>query len=364
MQRLFIKKPSFKDPNVQIGSKKGQRKTFSIYKRVFNENGTTNNETIKSKEIDSINDQYLQGAINYDLALRNIKKVFTDLQKEAGIFKSPDIFNNQNQKILENYWKSEYEDRDLVDPKSAKAKLQRAIDALGNVSLLTASKKEIETQIESKKFPNNKQREVVSKLNLLLRFIKREIKLNKKRKERQKVKYLNEFEVKKIAKLMGDEVLENMVLLAFYSGARQGELYPMSEELYNGKTLLIESQIDKEDVERDPKWGSKRKAYLIPEGKKSFTYWINNKDQVVLTRTAISKRFKTACKKTFSDKAKWCKFHDLRHSYAIYLLSKGVGLTLVAQSLGNSLAVAQEYYAGFTLVDETIDTIDRIVRQK
>ena len=361
-EKLFIKKPKHRDPDAKIQSGKGERKTFSIYKIKTNHDGSTSSETIASKEINSINEQFLSGTISFDMALRNIKKVFKNLQRKNGIVVAPDVFNNQNQKILNNYWEREYQDRDLVDAQSAKFKLQRAIEALGNVSLLSATKEEIQKQIELRKFSNTKQREIASKINLLLKFIKRDIRVSKKRKERQKVKYLTEDEMLTISKLMGDEVLESMVKLAFYSGARLGEIYALTTKSYNSKILFIDSQIDKEDVERDPKWGSKRKAYLLPNGLDAFNFWVANKDKIQISRLAISKRFKAACKKHFKDKDKHCKFHDLRHSYAIFLLSKGVNLTLIAQSMGNSVVVAQEYYAGFSLTDETIETVDRIVR--
>lgn len=192
-------------------------------------------------------------------------------------------------------------------------------------------------------------------------FIKRDVKLNKKRRERTRLKYLPESEMDIVAKLMGGEELYTLVNTAFYSGARMGEVFAFNGQTRKSKTLYIDSQIDKNDVERDPKWESKRHAYLIPQGEKHFERWLQVKDSVSV-RTTISKRFSAICKKSFKDKSKWCKYHDLLHSYAIYLLSKGVGLTLVVQSLGNSLAVAQEYYAGYTLVEETIETIDRIFR--
>ena len=56
-----------------------------------------------------------------------------------------------------------------------------------------------------------------------------------------------------------------------------------------------------------------------------------------------------ACKAAFlQEKEKHLKFHDLRHSYAIYLLSLGMSLERVAQSLGNSIQFCQQYYVGFT----------------
>lgn len=93
----------------------------------------------------------------------------------------------------------------------------------------------------------------------------------------------------------------------------------------------------------------------------SFEFWCDNKDSFELSRTAIAKRFALACKKLFKDKTKHCKWHDLRHSYAVLLIGRGATITLVAQSMGNSVKVCEEYYSGYVLTSEGIETLSKIV---
>ena len=81
-------------------------------------------------------------------------------------------------------------------------------------------------------------------------------------------------------------------------------------------------------------------------------------------RNKINKRFKSACRAVFKDKSKHCKWHDLRHSYAIFLLTKGVPIQLVAQSMGNSVSVCEKHYAGFVLTDVGISAINNILTPK
>lgn len=358
MIKFYIRKPTFKDPSKKIKSGNGSRKTFAIYKQIVQSNSTIN-ETINSKEIDAVNEQYLNGVIGYDLAVRNITKIQSDLYRQIGVNNSPDVFNNQNQKILNSYWDKVYKDRELIDENAAWNKLQRAVIALGNVSLISATKNELQKQIESKQFKNNKQREVVGKLNCLLKFLNRDVKLNRKRKERHAPKYLNETEMLKVSRQIESISYEfsTLVKLAFYSGCRLGELFALSKDSFRNGVLFIDTQIDSNNVERDPKWQSSRKSFLVPQGKQAFDDWVAVKSKMKISRTGISRLFSKTCRLVFDDAAKHCKFHDLRHSYAIHLLSKNINLTLVAQSLGNSVVVAQEYYAGFTLNDETIESI-------
>jgi hypothetical protein len=48
------------------------------------------------------------------------------------------------------------------------------------------------------------------------------------------------------------------------------------------------------------------------------------------------------------------RFHDLRHSYAVYLIGKGMSLDWVAQSLGNSRDVCERFYKSHILQDDSI----------
>ncbi len=300
-----------------------------------------------------------------------MKRIKNALLREIGKEQRPDVFNQQNQNLMERYWRVEYEesDRDVKDPASAKGKLQRTIFAMGNVSLVSANKAEIIKQFESNRFPRNKERELTDKLNALLKFAGRDVRIRKKQEERPKVKHLNEKDMLKVAKYVNqtdsneDQALEAMIMLAFYSGLRLGELYALTKQSLKGKGLEVISQIDKDDIERDPKWGSARMAFLFPQGTPYFKKWTELKDSIEISRSLVSKRFNRACRKIFSDdKSKWCKFHDTRHSYAIHLLQHDVSLSLISQSLGNSIVVCQKYYAGFSLTNETIETVSRKVQ--
>ena len=139
---------------------------------------------------------------------------------------------------------------------------------------------------------------------------------------------------------------------------RTGELFAIIPKSIRSNIVLVQNQIDREGNKRDTKNRIVRKAFIIEAGRSKIIQWASlNKTNY--RNIKFSNVIRSACQKAFpDDKQKWVVFHDLRHSYAIHLLSKGISLSLVAQSLGNSVIVCQENYAGFSLADESIDAIE------
>lgn len=139
----------------------------------------------------------------------------------------------------------------------------------------------------------------------------------------------------------------------------------MSPADLKGKQIYIETQLTRDEVEKDPKWGSVRPAYVFTGMAECLgTIQEYRLKGELPTRDRLRKNFQRACMKTFpSDKSKRLTYHDLRHSYAIRLLSKGIILDLVAQSLGNSSAVCQEYYSGYVLTHASLEMIASVVEK-
>ena len=105
-------------------------------------------------------------------------------------------------------------------------------------------------------------------------------------------------------------------------------------------------------------------APVIPDGKKFVSRWLK-----LPLRTRLELRnihhgdvLTEACVKLWpGDPTKHLSARDLRHCYAIHLLNKGVSLSLVAQALGDSVVVAQTYYAGFTLGDQGLQVVNNLL---
>jgi hypothetical protein len=57
-------------------------------------------------------------------------------------------------------------------------------------------------------------------------------------------------------------------------------------------------------------------------------------------------------------------FHDLRHSYAIHLLSIGMTMEDMARGIGDTMEVCEEFYAGFSHTSESASSMaERYLRR-
>lgn len=353
--KFYIKRPREKE----------RRKSFSIIKRTTYKDGRLSNESIHHPALESINMQFLLGVLTSEDAIKNIKKLVNGLYRDLGLLKPTAVFNNDNQKILDSYWKSEYVHRD-INLKTAYTDFTRVIRLLGNTSIVSASQSEIQ-QIANQ-FKGDHQRRIVGRLNSILKYLNRhhEVKLRMARRVRPKVKYWNDEEFLRIITLIEPYELKVLCKVCFYTGVRLGEAFAIERNSLkpNKKTIAVETQMDEDDEEKPPKWGSTRPAYIRPEGIEAIEEWIKIKSNLTMSRNALRKRLKTVCQKLFvGDVEKHGTFKELRHSYAIALLMRNVGLSLIAQSMGNSEAVCQRYYAGFQLNPDTIEAIDNIIKK-
>lgn len=347
--------------NYYIKRPNNKRKTFSIYRQIVNSNGTTENKTVKSPDITAANLQFLNKTLDFESTL----KVFTDIKNKLSNNK-PVIFNTENQEILSAFLKTYFKKkRFLIDKDSAQYKFQRAINCLGYLSIQTGSEDELTDKVLSNEFTGNKNREIFNKLNSVLRWLGRDnIKLSLPPKEFKEVQYLDDIELNLILnyfKNKNDMITLNLIKLSFYSGLRIGELLAAIEKnlLRTNGTLNVGFQIDKAGNKRTPKNNKIRSAYLLDEGIYSYKWLLNQRNELEkYNRNLLNKRFKKACLSCLNKNLKW---HDLRHSYAVYLIGKGVPIQLVAQSLGDSVAVCEEYYSGFVLTDYGINTIKTIL---
>jgi len=337
---------------------------FSIYKQTVNPDGSTKNQTIKNDDLEALNAQVLNKNLNASEALKIAKNILNRIKAKYKIGVTEMASNSVNENVLKNFLSNYFNrKRYLEDPESAKNKFTRAVRALGPVLINSSSEDEILNQIETHEFDVNKTRDIVAKVNSILKYLKRDVVIPAPPKGFNEVKYLSLEDVQKVLTYFSDEpTIKALIGLSFYSGLRIGETYALNgSSLKSGKILLVDSQVTREGKRAKPKNRKQRKAFLIPDGIEHFKFWCDNKDDLEHTRAAIAKRFALACKKVFKDKTKHCKWHDLRHSYAVLLIGRGAPITLVAQSMGNSVKVCEEYYSGFVLTSEGIETLSKIL---
>lgn len=344
------------------------RARYSIVKEQLDLSIKPRFTTVKHPALDALNSSFLAEKISSEIAEKNVREVIERLYKEDGVRVIQVVHNQDNYKVLERYWKAEYEDRDLVDPDTAYHALRRAVEAVGDLPLVSASKDQIQKAINAK-YSGNKQRRIVAKLTQILKWLGREdVKLRKNREVKLKVNYLTESDFKKILQYLPSDEIRLLHQVCFYTGCRIGEAFDLDIARYNPKTSTIKvlSQVDKQGQSRETKNRRERTAFVFPQGAKYFEEWVRVRHRIDFkTRDRMARITRAACRKAFAnDASKHLKFHDLRHSYAIALLGKGVSITLVAQSIGDSVVVCQKHYIGFELATESVELINQLVRAK
>lgn len=365
-----MKKPTYiiKGPH-----KEPTRSKFSILKTIRGPEGKREPyKSIERSDLKAINNQYASGKLSMIEAYRHVCDVLAKMKMADEIKFPKQVFNQDNDNIFQSFWKKKYEslpkDEKLVDESSAKNDFKRALKCIGELNLRSASIEELLNRINTIPELSNRKRVVVRINSLLLHIGRKDDKIvlgkNKKRKTRQ-VNYLSHKDLPSLL-LQLPVKLRLLVQTAFYSGLRIGEIFAITENSIQGNHLIVKNQLDRKLEMRGTKTQQERKAYILPEGRDVVLKWslLPAKDKRTIRNLKYSSIIKSICKVCFpDDKEKHCTFHDLRHSYAIHLLSKGVSLTLVAQSLGNSISVAEEYYAGYCLSSDAIDSIENAIQK-
>ncbi|MEZ0208840.1 MAG: tyrosine-type recombinase/integrase [Candidatus Paceibacterota bacterium] len=343
------------------GGHKGFR-VFKLYKKLFR------NEAVKHQDLEDINNKYISNKINKKTARELVEELREKLYLADGVVsKQPKEASTENLKVLNQYWESEYVPRlrRLEDPDTAWYELERAVRSLGKVSLKSASRNELQKQVDIVA-KGNKQRRVVAKLNTLLKYLKRDIELISAKKERKEVKHITLEDLPRLLNHIENEHIKHLTEVCFATGCRIGESFALDGRLHNpgSDTIKIISQIDEDGKKRDTKNNKTRTAVVIPECRAALHSWFHVRPSFPTDlRFGIARIIKRAATKAFpTQPIKHIVFHDLRHSYAIHLLSKGVPLSLVAQCLGDSITVAEEYYVGYDLSEGAIELITRTLR--
>lgn len=325
---------------------------FAIYKRVVCHDGKTQNTTIKNKDVDGVNLQYARNNISLENAEKKIQAIKARLSGET-----PLIFNADNNKTVEQFLTAYFRSKPfLVSRESAANKFYRAIRCLGSASIIACTYDEVLDAVMRLE-TNSQQRESAHKLNSILKWLGRDVRIPIAPKDQNEVSYLTEAELEKLLTALKPDMVA-AATLSFYSGLRVSELLALTPScLLENNIIKVDWQLDK-GKKRAPKNRKKRKAYLHPKGLNAFKSW-TSRESTDLNRLVINKRFKSTCRRVL--RRNDLSWHSLRHSYAIYLLGTGAPLNLVAQSLGNSAKVCEEYYAGFILSDVGIETLHKIM---
>lgn len=340
---------------------RGRRRSFAIQ-----EVDGFKRRTLEIPELDAVNKLLISGKLSLISAKKQVEDLRDSLYAKRDSEDPRLLFHSDNLQLLNRYWTEEYSDRDIVDLASMKADLRRAVESCGSLSMLTASKIDLGNQIAGYCEGNTKkQRRVISRINQLLKYVGRDFVLRKPKESRLDVAYLTDLEMLRVLAQCKDDNFGLLCQIAFWTGLRMGEIFALRPNNIRADYIIVESQIDDEGERRATKTRAVRRAWVASDKLELVREWVRLPEEIKIELRDVrhSTLFKRLCRKAYpKDKSKWVRFHDLRHSYAVGLINKGVPINLVAQSLGNSISVCEKYYSGFVLRDEGIDTINRILK--
>lgn len=315
---------------------------------------------VSDPRLASINALYTSRVIDGETAAAQVGQLVASLRKAAEPDRQP--YSDANLDVFDSYFREEYESRDILPESlaSAKASFKRALDLMGVLNIPTATQKEVQAKIYA--LPHAKRPHVVLALNALFKFAGREVRVEvgTRRGPIERVRYLSLSEFQKVEQHIAHPLVRTLAATAFATGARVGELFAIHRYNELKRVLTIDSQIDRLKQERQTKTYQQRTTVVVKELEAPVKNWLMTPihERLTIRGFHLGRYVQQACIKAKVDKE--CHFYDLRHSYAIHLLSMGVSLSLVAQALGNTEEVCRRHYTGHVLSDDGTDLINRI----
>jgi len=344
---VLIKKPT------------GKRKTFQMFWDIRKIDGKRTFQKIDSLELDRINENYKSGILIIGEAFAQVLK----LKEKILPKKQEDDFEDSNIQAIKKL-KSQ-PSKKIRKKESIQANdldYSRILKLLGKDSIVTIDISEFQSRIISSKLSPYTQNRVIIFANKLLKFVGREERLEKVDADFETL-YINEDDLKKLLPNLS-KLDQQITRIFFYSGLRLGELFgikdPQNKYNVTSGELKISRQL-KEDLYYDSlKRNSKRTIKIVKEIKTDFENFKNiSEDFLMSYRNKYSKHLLKATRKTFKDESKHISAHDLRHSFAMYCLEKGINISQIAKLLGNSVSVCEKHYTSGASTSNFLNEIEK-----
>ncbi len=354
-KRYFVKKPT------------GRRKSYVLICYVLVDRQTKRYVQLApalKEQVDRINAQLRTGTIQgheVETLLKDVvEKQYRKFKVQARALRDSKL-SEINQKIFNSFWSDVYGIRELDDAASARYDVLKALRLIEPLSLATASAQELQERLRNSATKVSERRRAVDRLNQVLRFLQRDLVLQKPKDGVHVIQYVTEAELKRLLPFIEDATLRDLAVVLFCSGLRMSEALALTPEDFVNGQISVTKQLSRLGVVKLPKRQKTGKAVVLSFGAKAIQRWCEVEDKQPY-RYRLFDELERACRKAFpSNKNKWIGPHDLRHSHAIYLLGKGASLTQVALNLRNRVDVCQKYYTGFAHSDETVEALKKVI---
>lgn len=361
----------------RIGKPSGKYKAFRIQ---YRSPSTDNNWTqLNLPEITLANNLFKSQTHDADHTFDKLKIILAQQYAHRDRKKKKPAFMKGNMALIEKMWEEKYnkrKQRSMKRPEDSWRELVLAVEACGLFPLDTCDLDELADYLDENLATNqNLLARRITWINSILQWHGRN-KLTPTKRVRLRVKYLNEDEFLSVVGQIRDETTQTLAHIAFYTGARLGEIFFIQPQHIKKHSLFLELQMtdtrtdgkgkrtklgEKTYKEDTLKNGNSREVFYPDVVKPFLKKWaaVSFKERYKIREKSFCKAITRSCKKIFEDNdpIKILNFHDLRHSNAIWLLQKGASITEVAQQLGNSPEVCYTYYSGWELKKESIERL-------
>ncbi len=339
---------------------KGERKSFSIQYKVEDSWQTYTDEVTES-----IARSYKDQILDFSQANERFERVLKTLYRERDKVKPIVVVRPGNVQIVERFIAETYNKKRVrrLAPRSfetEKYALLRVVNDLGNVAIDGDVDDIQDTLDELYKNSRGSHRKRVTAANRIRKWLALELVMHMPSLDLN-VLYINENQVKDLISHIKHPVTKVLAGFLFYTGLRLGEAFAIgSENLIRNEgvmTLKVTSQMYADGNIAPTKTRSSRKALVIPGGEAYIEKWMAI-DKAKNRSSKHSSRIKEAASAIGFPEF---YLHCLRHSYCVYLISKGCTIDWVAQSAGHSREVCERYYSTHTLTDESVFMMSRIL---
>lgn len=348
-----------------VKAPKGARKTFAIVQDTLYADGRRNQVTVEDESLKALNRNLLSGLIGLGDAEIQVRSIIKPrLEKQAGVSDKKDLeqtVSEHNLTVFKKFWEFINKERVLKNPVSSRNDLLSSLRAIEPLSLTTATRDDLRDALDL--LSDKKSRRYAIRINQMLDFLGREIKLPLKEVEQEAVHYLEWEEFQRVLPHLPYDESRILATVLFCTGVRLGEAFMLTERSKKpNNAIWVEKQLTHKFVVRGLKNGKPHFSVLLEQGLEAYDAWCRLPEHKRRPlRNTISHQLLNASRKVFSDEQRQISSHDLRHSYAIYLLGYRANVTEIASLLGDTEATIRRHYTGWVQNDRMIDNINALL---
>lgn len=178
--------------------------------------------------------------------------------------------------------------------------------------------------------------------------------------ERSRELVLTPDQVSALADAADNQALKDVIVAAFLTGARYGELVGAKVSDLNGSVLLVDGKTGARAMHLSSQ--AQELFARLAKDKKPSDYLLPNSEGGFWNKQLQNRLFRKACVKAGLTKANGLVedpvMYTLRHSYATIALDAGASAGAIAKNIGNSEKVLNAFYAKFVKDGRAAQVID------